>query len=86
MAQFLVNQDNYCLAQAWIEERILRYQINVEGWVMAYFLDLPPSPNTDAVMALDHWIQTYLPRKIRLKMWVDLGEKSHKNKDIIISD
>jgi hypothetical protein len=86
MAQLLVTQKNYSTAHAWIEEKILQYLINVEMWVTAEFLDLPLAPDDKAVTILNHWVRTYMPRRMRRKMHMELIETaltnnhSHENK------
>lgn len=68
----MVNQDNYCQIRAWIDDRARHYRINVEQWIVAQFLELPKSPNGDAVQGLEKWIRTYLSKRMLQEMWIDL--------------
>ena len=74
MEQPSVTRVNYCRVHGWIEKRIHRYLLNLEGWVLNAFLDLPATPSIEAISVLNHWIYTNFPKRLRWTMWTELGE------------
>lgn len=70
-----VHAGNYRRVHRWIDERLGRYQINVEQWVVARFWEIPAQPSVLATESLDRWIKTYLPDRVVRDMWKTLGNQ-----------